>query len=121
MERRGDQRAVASGIGEPGEIVQPAHTSPSQQHQPWRGIPHTRDQPKVEPRAGANTGQVYHDQRADAGVRGVRGVRGDRLAGNSAPTTRRARSDDRLSVAQIEAEGDARAAGGLADLSEGVI
>ncbi len=73
MERRGDQRAVASGIGEPGEIVQPANTSPSQQHQPWRGIPHTRDQPKVEPRAGADTGQVYHDQRADAGVRGVRG------------------------------------------------
>ena len=42
QERRRDKRAVAAGIGEPREILEPADTPPSQQRQRRHGIPHAQ-------------------------------------------------------------------------------
>jgi hypothetical protein len=116
VQRRGDERSVTSRIGQLPEVLETANPTAGQQRQARRSVAHFSDQPMIESGVGADARQVDHDEGADAGADCTRGYHVRRFPGCDAIGR-----DNRLTVAQIEAEGDSAPADGGANLGERIV
>jgi probable H4MPT-linked C1 transfer pathway protein len=116
VQRRGDQRTVTAGIGEPRQILRPSNAAAGHERQPGRRLAHAVDEREVEPRAGADARQIDHDHGGGAGVGGTGGHDVGRGAGWDV-----AARHDGIAVAQVEAESDPVATHRLADLCKRLV
>ena len=72
VQRRGNQRAVASSVGEAREIVDATHSAAGQKRRMRRCFSYSPDKFHIDPDAGADPGEIDHDNRPHACFGGAR-------------------------------------------------
>jgi hypothetical protein len=105
VQRRRYKRALAPGVSEPRKILHAAHAATRQQRHRRDRITYAGDQFDIRAGVGADAREVDDDDGAGAGVNGPRRDQLGRVtAGQNSAQAGECVSEQRLAVAQVEAE-----------------